>query len=67
MTAYSMIKEGKTFKIHENSTDHIVFECKKEREAYKKLTFFNMGGAFDGWTPSFFLIKFPENHFTEVE
>lgn len=55
--------EGKS--IVENETGHKVFESKNKRELHKKLAFFNMGGAFDGWTPDFFLIEIPENNYLD--
>lgn len=67
MSGYSIETKNKEHTIIEKSTGHRVFNSTNKRTAHKKLAFFNMGGGFDGWTPSFFLIKIPENTFSEVE
>jgi len=67
MNNYSMKKKSKEYTIVENQTGHKVYTGKKKGEAYKHLTFLNMGGAFDGWTPSFFLIPVPEYNYPEVD
>ena len=67
MNNYSIVEQSKRIQIVENKTGHIVFTSKKKGLAYKQLTFFNMGGAFDGWTPSFFLIEMPKNSFPDVD
>lgn len=56
MNNYSIESTKGRHKIVEKKTGHIVFESRNKRNAHKKLAFFNMGGAFDGWTPTFFLV-----------
>lgn len=67
MSSYSIENINKEYRIIEKRTKHAVFTTTSKRKAHKKLAFYNMGGGFDGWTPSFFLIKMPENYFSEVE
>jgi len=67
MTNYSIKTVKNNHKIVEKATGHVVFESKNKRKAHKRLTFYNMGGAFDGWTPSFFLIECPVFPYSEVE
>jgi hypothetical protein len=55
--------EGKS--IVENQTGHTMFESNNKRELHKRLAFLNMGGAFDGWTPDFFLLEMPENNYLD--
>ena len=67
MNNYSIRQRSKKYEIVESKTGHVVYAGKKKRDAYKQLTFFNMGGGFDGWTPSFFLVEMPEISYPEVE
>lgn len=46
-----------SYTIIENNTGHTLEVLDNETEAYKRLSWFNMGGAFDGWTPEFVLKK----------
>ncbi len=50
---------GKFYDILETTTDQIVAEgiCKEEAKSLARHC--NMGGFFDGWTPSFFLQSIP--------
>ena len=57
MNNYTIESARGKHKIVEKQTKHVVFECRNKRKAHKKLAFFNMGGAFDGWTPTFFLVN----------
>jgi len=53
---YKVIQKKNTYAIVEKSTDHIVaFGVEKEMKT--RCRFLNLGGAFDGWTPSFVLKK----------
>ncbi len=56
MSNYTIDSTRGKHKIVEKQTGHTVFQSRNKRNAHKKLAFFNMGGAFDGWTPSFFLV-----------
>jgi hypothetical protein len=67
MSNYSIKMVNKEYTIIEKSTKNVVFTTTSKRNAHKKLAFYNMGGGFDGWTPSFFLTKMPELYFSEVE
>lgn len=67
MSNYSIKTKNKEHTIIEKSTGHSVFKSTNKRNAHKKLAFYNMGGGFDGWTPSFFLTKMPELYFSEEE
>lgn len=67
MSNYTLESSKGKHKIVENKTQHIVFETRNKRQAHKKLVFYNMGGAFDGWTPSFFLVEMPEIDYSEEE
>ena len=44
-----------SYTIIENNTGYTLEVLDNETEAYKRLSWFNMGGAFDGWTPAFVL------------
>lgn len=57
MSNYSIEKTDLGFDIREEKTGHIVYSGENRNESYKRLSFFNMGGAFDGWTPSFFMTE----------
>ena len=65
MSNYSLIERNNEYIVYENLTGNHVFKTDDQEQAYDKLTHFNMGGGFDGWTPSFFLTEIPE--FEELE
>lgn len=55
---YEIIETGgknKTYQIKETETDHIVATFKKNVDAKKMAKHLNLGGGFDGWTPTFFV------------
>ena len=58
--AYKIIEDNDGTKIFENSTNQIIkiFTDTNTREARKFLRHLNLGGGFDGWTPTFFLKEF---------
>lgn len=56
MSNYTIETTQGKHNIIEKPTGHKVGSNGNKRAAHKKLAFLNMGGAFDGWTPSFFLI-----------
>jgi hypothetical protein len=66
MNNYKMMNKNTEYTIVENKTGHVVYTSIEKRAAYNQLTFLNMGGAFDGWTPKFFLNKCPEFNYLEV-
>jgi hypothetical protein len=45
------------YNVVENMTDQIVRSFSVHKEAKKLLRHLNLGGGFDGWTPTFFLKK----------
>ena len=47
--------------VREVKTDQIIKSFKNFSEARKFLAFLNKGGAFDGWTPEFFLKNIVKN------
>lgn len=65
MNNYEIKTEGRNYTILEKATGYEVFSSNNKRKAYKQLAHFNMGGCFDGWTPSFFLTEIPENYYEE--
>lgn len=44
------------YNVFEKNTEQVVGSFKDFREARKFLRHLNLGGSFDGWTPSFFLV-----------
>lgn len=56
--AYKLIEDNDGLKIFENSTNQIIKTFKDNKEARKFLRHLNLGGGFDGWTPTFFLKEF---------
>lgn len=57
---YKLIKTNKNWCILETHTQQCIeyFDC--FIRAKKRLKHFNFGGGFDGFTPSFVLIKIPK-------
>lgn len=51
-------KDKSLYDVFETTTDQVVASYGEFSEARKKLRFLNLGGGFDGWTPSFFLKTF---------
>lgn len=43
--------------VYETATDQIIKKFSTKSEARELMKHLNLGGGFDGWTPSFFLIK----------
>lgn len=56
---YKLLKNKKTFKfdVVENDTTLVVFSCGDHDVAYEIYKNLNKGFAFDGFTPSFFVIS----------
>lgn len=57
MMNYKSIRSAKVnaFDVHEAQTDQIVLTGLTSESAKSVTRHMNMGGAFDGWTPTFFL------------
>lgn len=55
---YKIIEDNGSFNIWENPTEQVIRSFKDNAEARKFLRHLNLGGGFDGWTPSFFLKLF---------
>ena len=52
------ISEGdnkKVYNIKETKTEQVIRSFDNFNEARKYMVYLNKGGAFDGWTPNFFL------------
>ena len=52
---YKIQNENKTFSVLETRTNQVIGSFKEQQEAKKLLRHLNLGGCFDGYTPSFFL------------
>lgn len=54
---YSVISVANTeyFGVYENTTDQVVWQAKKEKDALRKARLFDNGSGFSGWTPAFIL------------
>lgn len=52
---YKIIDNQGVFDILETTTDQIVKSFSDNQEARKLLRHLNLGGGFEGWTPTFFL------------
>jgi len=55
MFSYKIIENNNGFEIWETSTNQLIKTFIDKLEARKFLRHFNLGGGFDGWTPTFFL------------
>lgn len=53
MINYKIVNRGDKFCILETQTDQIVKICDDKKVAKKYLKHLNLGGGFDGWSPSF--------------
>ena len=60
-------KKANVFKVFEIKTEQVLNQYKFYNEAKEKLRFYNLGGAFDGFTPNFIVRKVASwlNSFTE--
>lgn len=54
---YSVINNNGSYDVYETSTEQVIKTFTKATEAKELMKRLNLGGGFDGWTPSFFLIK----------
>ena len=52
---YKIQNENKTFSVLETRTNQVIGSFKEQQEAKKLLRHLNLGGCFDGFTPTFFL------------
>ena len=61
MINYKIVENNKEYHVLEKQTESIIRLFKKKKEAVEYCRFLNLGGAFDGFTPSFFLKKSEKN------
>ena len=54
---YKIIEDKGVYNIFETTTEQIVKTFTDNAEARKFLRHLNLGGGFEGWTPTFFLKK----------
>jgi hypothetical protein len=54
---YKIIENDKKFDVFETQTDVVLKTFKSKSEAKELAKSLNLGSGFDGFTPSFFLIK----------
>jgi hypothetical protein len=54
---YKLLKEENDFLVREETTEQVIDSFGDYTEARWYCKFLNLGGAFDGWTPSFVLKK----------
>lgn len=54
---YKIIKVDDQYSVLETTTDQIVFSHKDREESKKAMRHMNLGGGFDGFTPSFMIKK----------
>jgi len=52
---YKVVEIGGSYCVEEKPTGYIVEAYNTLEEAKKKMKFLNLGGSFDGFTPSFIL------------
>jgi hypothetical protein len=52
---YKVVEIGGSYCVEEKTTGLIVEAYNTQEEAKKKMKFLNLGGSFDGFTPSFML------------
>lgn len=55
---YFMTEKNGIFSINENATDQVIKTFTDMKDAKSFLRHLNLGGGFDGWTPTFLLKKF---------
>jgi hypothetical protein len=53
--AYKMIEDNNTFGIYEIATEQVIKTFRDKTEARAFLRHLNLGGGFNGWTPTFFM------------
>ena len=56
-----------TYEVVETGTRQIIKTGMRKEEAKSMTRHLNMGGGFDGWTPSFFLAQIPYPIFSEKD
>ena len=54
---YKIKNEGNLFEVLETATQYVIGSFNTQKEAKEFLRHLNLGGGFDGWTPSFVLKK----------
>ena len=54
---YKIVENDKKFLVIETQTDQVIDQYNTRQEAKEQLRFLNLGGAFDGVSPSFILKK----------
>lgn len=52
---YKIIEDKGTYNIFETTTEQVIKTFTDNAEARKFLRHLNLGGGFEGWTPTFFL------------
>jgi hypothetical protein len=52
---YKVVEIGGSYCVEEKATGYIIEAYNTQEEAKKKMKFLNLGGSFDGFTPSFVL------------
>lgn len=58
--SYKIVKNGDQFEIHELLSEQKISTHPSHEDATKRYRFLKKGGAFNGFTPSFFLISFKD-------
>jgi len=53
MVNYKIVKEDKFFNVVEAATEQVIKQLDSRQEAIKLTQHLNMGGGFDGFTPSY--------------
>jgi hypothetical protein len=54
---YKVVKDNFGYNVLETGTDQIMKVCESQEEAKKLMKHLNLGGGFDGFTPSFIVSK----------
>ena len=58
---YKVVEVNGTFVVEEKATKQIIETFEEYTDAKKYMKFLNLGGAFDGFTPSFILNNTSKN------
>jgi hypothetical protein len=53
MVNYKIVKEDKVFNVVETATEQVIKVLDSKPEAIKLVQHLNMGGGFDGFTPTY--------------
>lgn len=60
--SYNVKEKSGTFEVIERGTDLVVASRTSNEEARRLARSLNLGSGFNGFTPTFFTLKYPDGH-----